>query len=271
MARYYWAFWYAVMFLTRLPAPRLQQADDAIAQRSLLFYPVVGAIIGVLLLAFIGACWWYNPQVSSALLAALVTAIWLALTGALHLDGLADSVDAWIGGLGDQAKTLAIMKDPTVGPMGACALMVVILIQFTGLQALLETVFLPSVSVQTASLQQGAVPWLLLIGALLLVPALARTSVLVMLATTPYLRANGLARALVAGATPLRIVIMVSILALLAGVLLQQKAILVLLLCVMLNMLARQMMMSRLGGCTGDTLGANIAVQEALLLAAIAL
>lgn len=261
MARYYWAFWYAVMFLTRLPAPRLQQADDAIAQRSLLFYPVVGAIIGVLLLAFIGACWWYNPQVSSALLAALVTAIWLALTGALHLDGLADSVDAWIGGLGDQAKTLAIMKDPTVGPMGACALMVVILIQFTGLQALLET----------ASLQKGAAPWLLLIGALLLVPALARTSVLVMLATTPYLRANGLARALVAGATPLRIVIMVSILALLAGVLLQQKAILVLLLCVMLNMLARQMMMSRLGGCTGDTLGANIAVQEALLLAAIAL
>jgi adenosylcobinamide-GDP ribazoletransferase len=259
------------MFLTRLPAPRLQQADDAIAQRSLLFYPVVGAIIGVLLLAFIGACWWYNPQVSSALLAALVTAIWLALTGALHLDGLADSVDAWIGGLGDQAKTLAIMKDPTVGPMGACALMVVILIQFTGLQALLETAFLPSVSVQTASLQQGAAPWLLLIGALLLVPALARTSVLVMLATTPYLRANGLARALVAGATPLRIVIMVSILALLAGVLLQQKAILVLLLCVMLNMLARQMMMSRLGGCTGDTLGANIAVQEALLLAAIAL
>lgn len=256
MTRYYWAFWYAVMFLTRLPAPRLQQAGDAIAQRSLLFYPVVGVIIGVLLLAFIGACWWYNPQVSSALLAALVTAIWLALTGALHLDGLADSVDAWVGGLGDQAKTLAIMKDPAIGPMGASALLAVVLIQFSALLSLLQ------------SAQSSAV---LLSGALLLVPALARASVLGILATTPYLRANGLAKALVAGATPLRIVVMASILALLAGVLLQQKAILVLLLYLVLNMLARQMMMSRLGGCTGDTLGANIAVQEALLLAAIAL
>jgi len=256
MTRYYWAFWYAVMFLTRLPAPRLQQAGDAIAQRSLLFYPVVGVIIGVLLLAFIWACWWYNPQVSSALLAALVTAIWLALSGALHLDGLADSVDAWVGGLGDKAKTLAIMKDPAIGPMGASALLAVVLIQFSALLSLLQ------------SAQSSAV---LLIGALLLVPALARASVLGILATTPYLRANGLAKALVAGATPLRIVIMVSILALLAGVLLQQKAILVLLLYLVLNMLARQMMMSRLGGCTGDTLGANIAVQEALLLAAIAL
>ncbi len=50
--------------------------------------------------------------------AVLVLAVWVGLTGALHLDGLADSADAWLGGYGDRARTLAIMKDPYCGPAG---------------------------------------------------------------------------------------------------------------------------------------------------------
>lgn len=255
MSSYYWAFWYAVVFLTRLPAPYLKRVDDEVAQKSLLFYPVVGAVIGVLLIAFILICWWYNPQASPLLVAALTTAIWILLSGGLHLDGLADSADAWVGGLGDKERTLEIMKDPRVGPIGVLAVMLVLLVQFAGVQVLLE---------------QATSDWFYLT-ALILIPALARASALGLLASTPYVRAKGLATALVSGATQTRLLVTGVILAVTSVVVFQHKAILVLLLYLAVNVFARQMMIKRIGGCTGDTMGATMAVQEALLLAAFVL
>lgn len=260
MSSYYWAFWYAVVFLTRLPAPYLKRVDDEVAQKSLLFYPVVGAVIGALLIAFILICWWYNPQASPLLVAALTTAIWILLSGGLHLDGLADSADAWVGGLGDKERTLEIMKDPRVGPIGVLAVMLVLLVQFAGVQVLLDKVLL----------EQATSDWFYLT-ALILIPALARASALGLLASTPYVRAKGLATALVSGATQTRLLVTGVILAVTAVVVFQHKAILVLLLYLAVNVFARQMMIKRIGGCTGDTMGATIAVQEALLLAALTL
>ena len=255
MSSYYWAFWYAVVFLTRLPAPYLKRVDDEVAQKSLLFYPVVGAVVGALLTAFILICWWYNPQASPLLVAALTTTIWILLSGGLHLDGLADSADAWVGGLGDKERTLEIMKDPRVGPIGVLAVMLVLLVQFAGVYVLLE---------QASS--DG-----FYLAALILIPALARASALGLLASTPYVRAKGLATALVSGATQTRLLVTGVILALTAVVVFQHKAILVLLLYLAVNVFARQMMIKRIGGCSGDTMGATIAVQEALLLAALTL
>lgn len=260
MSSYYWAFWYAVVFLTRLPAPYLKRVDDEVAQKSLLFYPVVGAVIGALLIAFILICWWYNPHASPLLVAALTTAIWVLLSGGLHLDGLADSADAWVGGLGDKERTLEIMKDPRVGPIGALAVMLVLLVQFAGVYVLLEQVLL----------EQATSDGFYLL-ALMLIPALARASALGLLATTPYVRAKGLATALVKGATPARLAVIGTALALMAVVVFQHKAILVLLLYLAVNAFARQMMIKRICGCSGDTLGATIALQEALLLAAFTL
>jgi adenosylcobinamide-GDP ribazoletransferase len=56
------------------------------------------------------------------MLAALLLAVWVLLTGGLHLDGLADTADAWIGGQGDRDRTLAIMKDPRSGPIAIVAI-----------------------------------------------------------------------------------------------------------------------------------------------------
>jgi adenosylcobinamide-GDP ribazoletransferase len=54
--------------------------------------------------------------------AALVLILWVWSTGALHLDGLADSADAWVGGLASRERTLEIMKDPRSGPAAVTAI-----------------------------------------------------------------------------------------------------------------------------------------------------
>src|SRR5690606_34646238 len=111
----------------------------------------------------------------------------------------------------------------------------------------------------------------LLAAGLLLIPMLARASVLGLLATTPYVRSGGMASDLVAGATPLRLVLWGLLLAAMALLLVPAQGVFLLALGMTLVLLLRQQLLKRLGGITGDTLGAGIELQEALLLAALAL
>lgn len=97
-----------MQFLTVVPIelktiPTAQQNG-----RAILFYPLVGLIIGGIL--FLVTC--IFVKLPALLLAAIVLALWIWLTGGLHLDGLADTADAWVGGFGDKLRTLQIMKDP---------------------------------------------------------------------------------------------------------------------------------------------------------------
>lgn len=262
MSRHWWAFWYAVVFLTRIPAPYLKRTDDQVAATSLLYYPLVGLLIGGCLLMLTLGTLFYNGEANLLLLAAILVTASTLLTGALHLDGLADSADAWVGGLGDRERTLAIMKDPQSGPLGVAAVVLALLLQTAALYALLD---------KASSTYVKNWDWLLLCGGLLLVPMLARASAIGLLATTPYVRANGLASALVAGASYQRVLLIGGVLSLLCAALLPTQALFIIALWITITAAARQMMMTRIGGCTGDTIGATIAAQEALLLAAIAL
>lgn len=253
---YWWAFWYAIAFLTRLPTPYLQRVDTPVAARSLLFYPLVGLLIGCISAAFVVLAVWHNPLVSPWLLAALVVCIHTALSGGLHLDGLADSADAWVGGMGDRQRSLAIMKDPQSGPMGVIAIVLVLLLKFAALGSLLSAF-------------QGS-PWLLC-SVLIAVPMLARCAIPWLLASMTYVRQEGLASPLITGAHYGRLLWMLVPTALLSAVLLQQHTIIMLLLVVVVAMGLRSIMIQRLGGCTGDTLGASIELIEVSLLLALAL
>src|SRR5690554_2979134 len=95
----------------------------------------------------------------------------------MHLDGVADTADAWVGGLGDHARTLEILKDPRVGAMGVSAMLVVLLVKFAAITALLE--------------KTHNNLWLLL-GGLLLIPILARAGIIGLMATTSYVRKKGM-------------------------------------------------------------------------------
>ncbi|WP_338801205.1 adenosylcobinamide-GDP ribazoletransferase [Pseudomonas sp. RSB 5.4] len=238
--------WIALQFLSSLPIrlPGMPQPEQL--GRSLLFYPLVGLLFGVIL-------WVLNLALSGAPLllhAALLLTVWVLLSGALHLDGLADSADAWLGGFGDRERTLTIMKDPRSGPIAVVTLVLVLLLKFCALLALIE---------------QGHALMLLI------VPLLGRAALLGLFLTTPYVRAGGLGQAL-ADHVPRRAgwwVLVASALAclLIAGV----TAIVALVVAFVGFVWLRQVMMRRLGGTTGDTAGALLELLEMAVLVGVVL
>ena len=124
----------ALQFLTSLPIRLPAMPEPGQQGRSLLYYPVVGLLLGALLClaAFV------LDGAPPLLQAALLLTLWVALTGALHLDGLAYSADAWLGGFGDRERTLQIMKDPRSGPVAMEVLVLLLLLKFSALLALLQ-------------------------------------------------------------------------------------------------------------------------------------
>ena len=256
MSTYYWGFWYALIFLSRVPGPYLKRVDKEVQQAAMWFYPIVGAILGLLLVSLVLLCYLYNPKASFLLVAALVLALWVYFTGAMHLDGVADTADAWVGGLGNHERTLEIMKDPRVGAMAVAAMIVVLLVKLVAIAALLEQ----------AHSDLG-----LLLGGLLLIPMLARAGIIGLMATTSYVRKQGMVSDTQSAATKSKVLVMGAVLALLALPLLQEKALLILLVWLAVLVGYRAALKKRLGGYTGDTLGAAVEIQEAVLLVALAL
>ena len=235
----------ALQFLTRLPVRLPGMPEPEQIGRSLLWYPLVGVLLGGLLLALHGLL----GDTPALLQAAILLAVWVGLSGGLHLDGLADTADAWIGGHADRQRTLDIMKDPRSGPIAVVVLLLVLLLKFAALVVLLG---------------QGA--WT----GLLLAPWLGRALLPLLLLTTPYVRAGGLGAALAEHLPrqPLPWVLAVHALAML---LLGWSAVLALGAAVLAFWLLRRAFVARLGGTTGDTAGALLELGECAVLLALAL
>lgn len=123
----------ALQFLTRLPGPRLAVSDGAFA-RSILWFPAVGIVVGALVAgaAVAGA----KVDAWTGALAGLVA--WVAVTGALHLDGLGDVADAAGAAHKDRARMLAVLADPHVGSFGITAIAVQLLAKLVLLHGLVE-------------------------------------------------------------------------------------------------------------------------------------
>jgi len=234
----------ALQFLTRLPV-RLRRVPSASeSAESLLWYPLVGLLLGALLLAANALL----GSVDVILRAAMLLAFWVWITGGLHLDGLADTVDAWVGGFGDRERTLAIMKDPACGPMGVLALVLCLLLKYCALLVLLRD-------------QQ----WQLL----LIAPWLGRCLLPALLLSTAYVRAGGLGASLTHAMPRSRLqwVLAGNALALLCF---GWPGLLALLVAVALLLYWRKQLLARLGGTTGDTAGALLEGFECLALVVVA-
>jgi adenosylcobinamide-GDP ribazoletransferase len=107
----------ALSFLTRVPVGRIVALDAADVARGAALFPLVGAGIGAVVGGLADAL---AGRLTAPLAAVLAVAAGAALTGALHLDGLADAADALGGRTREQA--LEIMRDHRVGAYGALAL-----------------------------------------------------------------------------------------------------------------------------------------------------
>ena len=214
--------------------------------RSLIYYPLVGLILGTILAGLA----WGLSDIDPFLSAAIILSGWVLFTGGLHLDGLADSADAWVGGFGDRDRTLRIMKDPYCGPAAVVSLILVLLIKFCALQLLVRS---PD--------------WAFLI----VIPMLGRTVLIVLFLSTPYVRDSGLGSVL-ADYFPRQHSMHVLIIAVIFSILLiglSSIGLLVFLGIVFFSL--RRLMIKRLGGATGDTAGALVELSEAALLVFAAL
>jgi adenosylcobinamide-GDP ribazoletransferase len=241
------AFLLALQFLTCLPLSLKAAPDQVDWGRSALAYPVIGLLIGLLLAGLQHLIGHADPLLQAALL----TATWALITGGLHLDGLADSADAWVGGHGDRERTLAIMKDPRCGPAAVSTLTLTLLLKFAALAALAKA---------------GAWAW----PALLLAPVLGRSALVVLLLTTAYVRPGGMGSA-ISSHLPRAAAALVLLLAAAGALFVGPAGALALAVAVAAWLILRWMMMRRLGGITGDTLGAAVELTEAAVLVALAL
>jgi adenosylcobinamide-GDP ribazoletransferase len=241
------SFLLALQFLTRLPVPSSSQIPDGQLQgRSVLFYPAVGLVIGLLMVLL----HLLLVESSSLLQAALLLVLWVGVTGALHLDGLADLADAWVGGQGDRERTLEIMKDSRSGPLAVAAVVLLLLVKFSALAVVVESGF-----------------W----GGLLLLPLIGRASLIAALLFMPYVREDGLGSTLVANLPREQAKAVLAASGLGCLLFWGWSALGVLAVAVVAFYMLRQALMRRLGGVTGDAAGALCELIEAVSLVALAL
>lgn len=117
----------AFQFLTRLYLPINVEWDTGNLRRSLMWFGLVGAFIGVILA---GAMTLFNRfDLIPAVEAIIILIIWIFITGGMHIDGISDMADGFFS-MRDKEKTLEIMKDSHVGAFGVITIVFLLLIKF---------------------------------------------------------------------------------------------------------------------------------------------
>ena len=122
----------AFRFLSILPVPQNWAGDGKCLSRSVKFFPVVGLTIGVIVA---GCSWLLAFVVPQMVVAAMVVTLLAIMTRGLHLDGLADTADGFWS-VSDRQRTLEIMKDSYTGAMGVIAIACILLLKFACLSAM---------------------------------------------------------------------------------------------------------------------------------------
>jgi adenosylcobinamide-GDP ribazoletransferase len=237
----------AVAFLTRIPVFPFVHADATNLRRSARWFPLVGLLLGGI---YAGAAWLLIQRFPALVVAVLLLVFDALLTGALHLDGLADMTDGFGGGR-TREDVLRIMRDHAIGSYGAAALILLLLFKAVCLSDLVAS-------------KHGL--WILIVA-----PALSRWSILLLSRLAPYARGlsdgvigtgalcQSITRFDFAFATALCFTLPFAFgvnrtFACWCGV-------------AALTFFMAQICRRRIGGITGDTLGANAVISEALQFA----
>lgn len=236
----------ALQFLTKLPINLPMPPTPQQNGLSIIFYPVVGLLMGGIL--FILASW--LSVLPIMLSASLLLLAWVWLTGGLHLDGLADTVDGFVGGYGDKVSTLTIMKDPNCGAMGVIAIGLALLLKWTGIYLFFQNQLLPI---------------------LLVVPMLGRLAILALFLTTPYVRKQGLGSALADYLPKMQVGLMLLLGVWVVGVLgaIWLKWLIVLIVLSVFAVVVaylRWLFLQKIDGITGDTVGASVEIVEIMVM-----
>jgi len=227
----------AIRTLSIVPVPG---TDTDKFETALPWFPLVGAGLGLAGVGMLRSAPWVGAELAAALTVALLA----ILTGALHLDGLADSADG-LGCRGDRERILRVMKDSSVGAFGVIALILLLLIKWTALSSLAAC---------------GGVGWLVV------ACVVSRSMLSVLCVTQPYARAEGTAAGIVEGARLPHAVLAVALAGLLAWVSAGTPALAALVLALPATLALGAWSRHRIGGITGDILGATCELLETAVL-----
>lgn len=241
-----WAdFRLALGFLTIFPAGAAQAWTPRRLGRSMALFPAVGLTLG---LGLVVLDWLLGMLIPRAVLDCLLLLILILVSGALHLDGFADLIDGLAGGRGRE-EALRIMKDSRVGAMGVIGLVMLLLLKYLALYH---------------------IPLDIKAAALVLMPTAGRWLQVVLASFCRYLRAEpGTGAAFVAHAGERELLFACITLLAAALVLFGGTGVWLCLLFALAAALLLWYFERRLGGVTGDVLGAASEVMEVLALLAI--
>ena len=235
----------SLQFLTILPIP-IKTSEEELG-KSMLFFPLVGFLIGGVLA---GIYWIGTKLFPPTVITAFLIIIWIFITGALHLDGFADTLDGLYAGK-NREERLKIMRDKYVGVMGIVGIVTILLLKY----ALLLSLATPQV-----------------FKTLILTPALSRWGMVVAASISPYAREEGKGKVFIEGVkkwyAPFQGMILLAISIWLFGFLTGISLIAPLIIFLWLSCIFFQ---RRIGGVTGDTLGAVNEVGETLILMLVVL
>jgi cobalamin 5'-phosphate synthase/cobalamin synthase len=240
------SFFAAIAFLTRIPVGWVAAFESADVGRAAGWFPLVGLLLGAI---YAGVAYLLRGHLPALVVGVLLVALDAVITGALHYDGLADSADGFGGGK-TRDDVLRIMRDHAIGSYGGMAIVLAVALKVAAFTSLL-------------SHQDWA-------AAMVLTPAVGRWSVLLLTAALPYARASASVAegmrsrlSLIGGTVTIVVAVAASI-----SIDALRPAIAAAVVSGLLSAAFGFYCKRRIGGITGDTLGANVELCECATLLA---
>lgn len=238
-------FFAALQFLTQIPPIIQRPFSEQELGRAVGYYPLVGLLLGIILVTANSLLALFVPPLVRA---ALLLTIWIMMSGALHLDGFLDACDGILGGF-TPVKRLEIMRDERVGAFGLAGGVLLLLLKFTSIEALTN----PN-------------------AALILIPTLSRWGMSVAVTLYPYVRPQGLGRAIKDNAGWKQLLLASVIAGLTAWFTFEWSGLVVMLIAAVIVAITAAFILRRIPGLTGDIYGAlNELVEGVLLLVFVVL
>ncbi len=230
----------ALQFLTVIPFKIKGKVDENDLGRSLVYFPIVGLLIGL----FLAGIAYLSAPITPLVTSALILIAWVVVTGGIHLDGFADTCDGFYGNR-PKEDILRIMRDSRVGTMGAVSVTLILLFKFAILS-----------SIRSEDL------WKVLI----ITVVFARWSQVFACSTSKYARDEGKAKYFIEYAKKTDMFIGALFILIVNWFLMGAKGVILFALLVATIFLFIQYVKRKIGGMTGDTIGATNEIAEAAAL-----
>jgi len=236
----------ALQFLTTIPIPWRREVSPEELGRSTGYFPVVGLIIGLVL---VGLNWLFGLILPSAVVNALLIASLVVITGVMHLDGFADTCDGIAGHKATEDRW-QVMHDSRVGGFGIVGIVLLLLVKYVSL---------------------NSIPAPLMMTTLVLMPVISRWAMVYAIFAYPYAKPSGLGKVFKQGTNWLRFTMATLItLAVVIG-LAQLIGLAIMFLVWVITVVMVAYLKGKFSGLTGDTYGAINEVAEVGVLILVTL